>query len=222
MLFRSGFVLRSVATDDFNAIDPNLAIDKSGQTWLALGSFWSGIKLVKIDRKTGKPGKPAADDPTRYALATRAKPPNAAPATPNLPADWESVEAPFIVPHAGYYYLFVSWDLCCKGAQSTYRTMVGRAKKITGPYLDKTGKAMSDGGGSEVLVGNDTWVGPGGESVLPGKGNDPDIIVYHAYDAVTGRPALQISPLAWKQGWPVAAVLRATTATTAAKADSSP
>jgi arabinan endo-1,5-alpha-L-arabinosidase len=100
--------------------------------------------------------------------------------------------------------------------------MVGRAKKITGPYLDKTGKAMSDGGGSEVLVGNDTWVGPGGESVLLGKGNDPDIIVYHAYDAVTGRPALQISTLAWKNGWPVAAVQRATTAAIAAKAGTSP
>jgi arabinan endo-1,5-alpha-L-arabinosidase len=208
-----GFVLRSVAADDFNAIDPNLAIDKKGQTWLALGSFWSGIKLVKIDRQTGKP---AADAPTRYALATRTKPPNAAPARPNLPADWQAVEAPFIVPHAGYYYLFVSWDLCCKGAQSTYRTMVGRAKKITGPYLDKTGKAMSDGGGSELLAGNDTWVGPGGESVLLGKGNDPDIIVYHAYDAVTGRPALQISTLAWKKGWPLAAVQRSTSAPTQA------
>lgn len=201
-----GFVLRSVAADDFNAIDPNLGIDESGQTWLALGSFWTGIKLVKIDRKTGKP---AADDPTRYALATRTKPENAAPARPNLPADWESVEAPFLVSHGGYYYLFVSWDLCCKGAQSTYRTMVGRSKKITGPYLDKTGKAMSDGGGSELLVGNETWVGPGGESVLLGKGKDPDIIVYHAYDAVTGRPALQISTLAWKDGWPSAAVQHA-------------
>ena len=204
-----GFVMRSVATDDFNAIDPNLVIDKGGQTWLALGSFWSGIKLVKIDRKTGKP---AAGDPARYALATRTKPPNAAPARPNLPADWEAVEAPFLVPHEGYYYLFVSWDLCCKGAQSTYRTMVGRAKKITGPYLDKTGKAMSDGGGSELLVGDETWVGPGGESVLLGKGSDPDIIVYHAYDAVTGRPALQISTLAWKNGWAAAAVQHAAAA----------
>jgi arabinan endo-1,5-alpha-L-arabinosidase len=200
-----GFVLRSVATDDFNAIDPNLVIDRNGQTWLDLGSFWSGIKMVMIDRKTGKP---AADDTRRYVLAMRAKPANADPARPNLPPDWEAVEAPFLVMHGGYYYLFVSWDLCCKGAKSTYRTMVGRAKNITGPYLDKTGMAMSDGGGSELLVGNDTWVGPGGESVLLGKGDDPDILVYHAYDAKTGTPSLQISTLAWKDGWPVAAVQR--------------
>ena len=201
-----GFVMRSVATDDFNAIDPNLVIDKGGQTWLDLGSFWSGIKLVKIDRKTGKP---VPGDSRLYSLATRAKPPSADPAQPNLPPNWQAVEAPFIVVHGRYYYLFVSWDLCCKGTKSTYRTMVGRATKITGPYLDETGKAMSDGGGSELLTGNDTWVGPGGESVWMGKGKDPDIIASHAYDAKTGRPALQISTIVWNGGWP-SAVLRST------------
>lgn len=198
-----GFVMRSVASDDFNAIDPNLVIDKSGQAWLALGSFWSGIKLVKLDRKTGK--RPMGDS-KMYSLAARTKPSNAEPAKPNLPADWEAIEAPFIVTHGRYYYLFTSWDLCCKGAKSTYRTMVGRSLKITGPYLDKAGKPMSEGGGSELLAGNDAWVGPGGESVWLGKGKDPDIIAYHAYDAKTGRPALQISTLIWKDGWPVAAV----------------
>ena len=206
-----GFVMRSVATDDFNAIDPNLVIDKSGQTWLAVGSFWSGIKLVKIDRKTGKPSSDAA---RLYALATRARPLNADPAKPSLPPNWQAVEAPFIVTHGSYYYLFVSWDLCCKGTKSTYRTMVGRASSVTGPYLDKAGKAMSDGGGSELLVGNETWLGPGGESVLMGKGKEPDIIVYHAYDAKTGRPALQISTLVWRDGWPVAAVQSASTVPT--------
>jgi arabinan endo-1,5-alpha-L-arabinosidase len=208
-----GFVMRSVATGDFNAIDPNLVIDKSGQTWLAVGSFWSGIKLVKIDRKTGKP---SSDDAQLYALAARARPPNAGPAKPNLPPDWQAVEAPFIAMHGSYYYLFVSWDLCCKGTKSTYRTMVGRTSSITGPYLDKNGKAMSDGGGSELLVGNETWLGPGGESVLLGKGNEPDIIVYHAYDAKTGRSALQISTLTWRDGWPVAAVQSASTVKTSA------
>jgi arabinan endo-1,5-alpha-L-arabinosidase len=197
-----GFVTRSVTTDNFNAIDPNLVIDKSGQTWLDFGSFWSGIKLVKVNRRTGKP----ADHARLYSLASRAKPENAAPAKPNLPADWEAVEAPFIVMHGRYYYLFVSWDLCCKGAKSTYRTMVGRSSKITGPYLDKTGKAMSEGGGSELLVGNEGWLGPGGESVWLGNGKNPDIIAYHAYEATTGRPALQISTLIWQDGWPTAAI----------------
>jgi arabinan endo-1,5-alpha-L-arabinosidase len=33
-----------------------------------------------------------------------------------------------------------------------------------------------------------------------------DILVFHAYDAVTGKPALQISTLTWDNGWPHAAL----------------
>ena len=82
--------------------------------------------------------------------------------------------------------------------------MVGRARTVTGPYLDKTGKPMLEGGGSPLLVANQRWLGPGGESVFLGK--DRDIIVFHAYDATTGRPSLQISTLTWKDGWPEAAL----------------
>jgi arabinan endo-1,5-alpha-L-arabinosidase len=194
-----GLVLRSVTTDDFNAIDPNLVIDKSGQTWLDFGSFWSGIKMRRIDRKTGKL---STKDTKLYSLASRVKPDNPPPTPPNLPADWEAVEAPFIVMHGDYYYLFVSWDLCCRGLKSTYRTMVGRSKTITGPYLDRQGTPMINGGGSELLKANSTWVGPGGESVYLGGKSDPEIIVFHAYDATTGKPSLQISTLTWTNGWP--------------------
>ncbi len=192
-----GKVLRSQASDDFNAIDPNLAIDGAGKAWLAFGSFWSGIKMRRLDRRTGKLSE---KDTKLYALATRARPPDAAPNTPTLPANWEAIEAPFILRHGRYYYLFVSWDLCCRGVKSTYRTMVGRARKIAGPYIDASGKRMLDGGGTEILAGNKTWLGPGGESLYADK--DRTLIVFHAYDATTGRPALQISTVAWQDGWP--------------------
>ncbi len=145
-------------------------------------------------------------DTKLYSLAARARPPDAVPAKPGLPPDWEAVEAPFIVGHDGYYYLFVSWDLCCRGVKSTYRMMAGRAREITGPYLDKSGKSMAEGGGTQILSANDIWVGPGGESVLLGSPND--IIVFHAYDAKTGKPALQISTIDWSSGWPQVALVR--------------
>ncbi len=85
------------------------------------------------------------------------------PLLANLPANWEAIEAPFIVRHGGYFYLFTSWDLCCRGLKSSYKTMVGRSKSITGPYVDSAGKLLTDGGGTPLLIANTRWLGPGGE-----------------------------------------------------------
>lgn len=196
-----GPVLRSKADDDFNAIDPNVVVDDEGVPWMSLGSFWSGIKMRRLDASTGKLSEA---DTRMYSLATRQKPQNAEPPPPGLPANWQAIEAPFIVHHGGYYYLFVSFDLCCRGVHSTYRTMVGRSKHVTGPYVDADGKPMMEGGGMPLLTANERWLGPGGESVL--QRPEGDVIVFHAYDAVTGKPALQVSSLVWKHGWPHAAL----------------
>ena len=196
-----GLVLKSVASDDFNAIDPNIVLDENGHPWLSFGSFWSGIKMRRIDAATGKLS-PA--DSKLYSLAARAKPAEAEAPTPNLPPNWEAIEAPFIVRHEGFYYLFVSFDLCCRGTKSTYRIMVGRSARVTGPYTDERGVAMSEGGGTQLLAANQRWVGPGGESVLQRR--EGDLLVFHAYDAVTGKPALQISTIDWIGCWPRAAL----------------
>lgn len=196
-----GLVLRSRLEDDFNAIDPNLVIDEKGQPWLAFGSFWTGIKMRQIDAKTGLL---SSKDTKLYSLARRRRPDNPPPNPPGLPGDWQAIEAPFIVRHGDYYYLFVSFDLCCRGTKSNYKTMVGRSRNVTGPYVDAKGTPMLKGGGTPLLLGNSRWVGPGGESVLQQKSGD--IIVFHAYDAKTGDAYLQISTLAWVNGWPKAAL----------------
>ncbi|HEY0786142.1 MAG TPA: arabinan endo-1,5-alpha-L-arabinosidase [Acidobacteriaceae bacterium] len=202
-----GLVLQSRAGDNFNAIDPSLILGQKGQAWLMYGSFWTGIKLRRLDRATGL----LSEEDTRvYSLASRGAGGRERGADP--PPGSEAIEAPFLFEHGKYYYLFVSWDLCCRGSKSTYRTMVGRSKKITGPYRDRDGKRMLEGGGTPLLVGNGTWLGPGGESLLhldehldsPLAGQDS--LVFHAYGAVDGRPALQISTIAWKKGWPLAAL----------------
>jgi arabinan endo-1,5-alpha-L-arabinosidase len=157
--------------------------------------------MRRIDAATGK----TSDADTKlYALAARAKPDLPEPPKPGLPADWQAIEAPFIVRHGDYFYLFVSFDLCCRGTRSNYRTMVGRSQQVTGPYVDADGKPMLNGGGTQLLWPNSRWLGPGGESVL--QRPEGDLLVFHAYDAVTGKAALQISTLTWENGWPHAAL----------------
>jgi arabinan endo-1,5-alpha-L-arabinosidase len=127
-----GLVLESKTGDNFNAIDPNFVLDGKGHGWLAFGSFWGGIKM----RRLSDAGLLSTKNSTIYSLARQAKPAEVAPALPGLPANWQAIEAPYIVRHNGYFYLFTSWDLCCRGLKSTYRTMVGGSKSIVGPYVD--------------------------------------------------------------------------------------
>lgn len=75
-----------------------------------------------------------------------------------------AVEAPFIMKHGDYYYLFVSFDYCCRGEKSDYKVVVGRSKTVTGPYLDKEGMPMDKGGGSLVIEGNKDFAGIGHNS----------------------------------------------------------
>lgn len=184
-----GKVIASTPSDDWNAIDPNVVIDDEGTPWLAFGSFWSGIKMRRLDPATGKLD-PA--DETLYALAER----------PRSKVEPGAVEAPFVFRKNGYYYLFVSFDHCCRGRESTYNIRVGRARKVTGPYLDRDGKDMRAGGGTLVVVGTARWRGPGHGDVLSEGGRD--MLVYHAYDAEhRGEPTLRIDPLVWdRAGWP--------------------
>ena len=191
-----GMVLRSREdTDDWNAIDPNLVIENSTRQWLVWGSFWSGIKMRRIDSENGKL---AASDSTLYALASR----------PREDPIRGSIEAPFIIRHDQYWYLFVSFDHCCRGAASTYNIRVGRSREITGPYLDKAGVRLSDGGGSLVLEATTPrWRGPGHPGFLHEGGTD--FMFFHAYfgEGLGRGSALQISSLAWENGWPRAAAL---------------
>jgi arabinan endo-1,5-alpha-L-arabinosidase len=149
-------------------------------------------------------------DSKLYSLAARSEPEHPTPQKfdpehPALPPDWQAIEAPFVISHDGFYYLFVSFDLCCRGTRSNYRTMVGRSKSVTGPYVDETGTPILEGGGTPLLAANKRWLGPGGESILH-QADGSDLIVFHAYDATTGRPALQISSIVWRDGWPTAAL----------------
>ena len=179
-----GLVLTSTPRDDFNAIDPFRIDTSDRRAYLAFGSFWSGIKIRELNPATGKLIR---DDTPVYALAG---------------LQGGAIEAPSIIQHKGKFYLFVSFDQCCKGVASTYNIRVGRADRIEGPYLDRDGRDMAQGGGSLVLATTGPFIGPGGqEAVKTSKG---DMLAFHYYDGEDGGASkLQFSPLRWTpDGWP--------------------
>jgi arabinan endo-1,5-alpha-L-arabinosidase len=186
-----GVVFSSDHRDDFNAIDPSVFVDDEGAHWMAFGSFWSGIKMIALDPTTGLRSQ---DDVRVRNLARRPSP--------------GAVEAPFMIQRNGRYYLFVSFDFCCRGADSTYYTVVGRSGKPTGPFVDRDGTRMMRGGGFVVLHADldpaGRFAGPGHVAVL--RDGEVDYIVYHAYDThADGRSTLRIQRLDWTDdGWPVA------------------
>jgi len=180
-----GMVVRSRrGEDDFNAIDPNLVVEDDQNVWLSWGSYWGGIMMRRVDPATGKLSE---TDTTLHKLARRAQ--------------GSAIEAPFIVRRGDQWYLFVSWDRCCRGPRSNYKVAVGRSDKVTGPYVDKEGKPMSEGGGTMILEAEtDNWRGAGHQAVYQEDGTD--YLLFHSYPAVGRGSNLHISTIVWEDGWP--------------------
>lgn len=193
-----GKVVQSVPGRDlWNAIDPNLITDENDIPWLTFGSFWNGMKLVKLNNNLTAVAQPE----TWYTVAARKRD----FILPDSVAGDAAIEAPFIFRKGKYFYLFVSWDYCCRGEKSTYKVVVGRSEKVYGPYLDKDGVSMNLGGGSLVAEGDKDWFGAGHNGTYTFNG--VDYLIFHGYDAADkGRPKLRIEKLSWNNEWP--AILR--------------
>ena len=177
-----GEVIHSTSQSAFNTIDPSALLDTDGKLWLAFGSYWQGIFLTELNPQTG------------LRVSTNA---------PLFQLAWNhSIEAACLTHHANYYYLFVNWGECCTGTNSTYEVRLGRAEKITGPYRDRDGKDLADGGGSPFLHSTGRFIGPGHIGIL--RDGDTTWFSYHYYDAETrGRSRLALGKIDWSSGWPV-------------------
>ncbi len=179
-----GKVWESFPRDNYNAIDSNVLPVGDRRLAFTFGSFWSGLYSLEADRRTGKPLPGAA--PRRLAGRPAAG----------------AVEAPFLYRRGKWYYLFASYDFCCRGVRSTYNLRVGRSRSVDGPYVDREGRSMLEGGGTPLLATEGRVIGPGHCAVLRDRGRD--LLVHHFYDGeADGVPTLQVRPLAWDgDGWP--------------------
>ena len=198
-----GRVLQSYpGNTNWNAIDPKLILDRKGNAFLVFGSFWDGIKLVRLTKDLLQPAESLSNIPTIASRKTSSSTDNP-PAVDDNPKDagGNAIEAPFIFKKDAYYYLFVSIDYCCKGEKSTYKVVFGRSKDVEGPYLDKEGKELRGGGGTMIVQGDKNWYGAGHNAAYTFDGKD--YIIYHGYDASDkGRSKLIIKQMKWEDGWP--------------------
>jgi arabinan endo-1,5-alpha-L-arabinosidase len=179
-----GPVVWSDGVEDSNAIDPGVMRDPTnGTMWLTYGSYFGYIRLIELDPKTGN------------RLHPEAKPVNVA----------INSEASVMIVHDGWYYLLVTHGSCCAGANSTYNIRMGRARKVTGPFVDNMGIDMLQGGGKLFVGSRDRHIGPGHFGLLDlGDGVQKFSCHYEADLDRGGISVLDIRPLLWRDGWPVA------------------
>jgi arabinan endo-1,5-alpha-L-arabinosidase len=176
-------VASSDGIEDNDAIDPAFVLDPSdGRLWLSYGTYFGYIRLVELDPKTGK--RIAGNQPLNIAI---------------------DMEASAMMYRDGWYYLLGTHGTCCDGANSTYNIRVARSRKVTGPYLDNVGIDTLKGGGKLFVAASGRFVGPGHFGQLDlGDGVQKFSCHYEADLDRSGRSVLDIRPLLWKDGWPVA------------------
>jgi arabinan endo-1,5-alpha-L-arabinosidase len=173
-------------SEDWNAIDPNVYVADDGKPWLVFGSYRSGIKLIALDADGER-----ADD-SLQTLWTRS-------------SENPAIQASSLFRKDSDFYLFASFDLCCQGVDSTHKIMMGRARAVPGPYADRDGVPLLDGGGTLLLESGERFRGPGSNVFFEDRGRVYN--AYHAYDADNGgRATLRIAEVRFDdEGWPESA-----------------
>ena len=176
-------VASSLDDEDCDAIDAGLLLDPTtGRLWLSYGTYFGFIRLVELDPKTGK--RMEGNEPVNIAI---------------------DCEATDLIYRNGWYYLLGTHGTCCDGPNSTYNIVVGRSRKITGPYVDNVGREMLQGGGKMVIAANNLKTGPGHFGrYIEEEGVEKMSFHYESDFRQGGRSVLAIRPLLWKNDWPVA------------------
>ncbi len=188
--------------DQWNAIDPAFIIDEQGTPWMTWGSFWDGIQMVRLDSTMH-----VAAGCTPKTIARRVAIKDTLSAEPNPTSRFagrNAIEAPFILRHGDYYYLFVSHDYCCRGMKSNYKVAVGRSANVAGPYLDSKGRDMAQGGGDLVIEGDKKEFEAAGHSAAYHLPDGQDLFICHGYSVAHNGQAILIQRIIrWTEdGWP--------------------
>ena len=178
-----------------NSIDPDAFIDEHGDPYLVYGG--GHIYVTALESATGLQRNEQWWEPmhAEHSLV----------ASPNEDGEW--IEAPYIHYRSGFYYLFANWGDCCRGLASTYTIVVGRSRQPMGPFRDRNGNDMREGGGSPFLETSGDQIGPGHAGIfsyIDVDGNPKDVFTYHFYDrSRQGASWVAARRLRWVDGWPL-------------------
>ncbi|MEM9774737.1 MAG: arabinan endo-1,5-alpha-L-arabinosidase [Chloroflexota bacterium] len=200
------YVVESRDPEEAFAIDPAVFRDDDDRDWLVYGSHGAGIVMVELDPETGY----LADEPDNKLWGPEDE---RFTTIANYGGDLEenNVEAAYVYNHpkTDFYYLFVNWDRCCNGLESSYNIRIGRSTSPTGPYLDRDGNDLADGGGTIFLdtvgniLGDERFHGPGHAGIYQHT-DGRYYFSHHFYDReLDGEAALAIWHLDWDDDWPV-------------------
>lgn len=175
-----GMLFRSNEIGVQNSIDP-FYIEDQGRKYLFWGSF-RGIYAIELN----KDGLSLKQDAKKKQIAGTA------------------YEGVYIHKKKGFYYLFASTGTCCEGLKSTYQTVVGRSKKLFGPYVDKQGKEMQENHHEILIHKSDAFVGNGHNSEIVKDKAGNEWILYHGVSVANphGR-VLLLDKVKWQDGWPM-------------------
>lgn len=177
---------------EVEAIDPTLIYDR-GQLWLVVGG--GVIHATPLDREMLQPSGGVWWQPGAagwFELATG----------PGSDNDYGWVEAAQLVRAGQWVYLFVNWGQCCRGLDSTYEIRMGRASTVEGPFVDRDGRPLLDGGGSLLAASDGEMVGPGHLGIRSVEEGSV-AVSFHFYDrARDGLPWLGEATLQLVDGWP--------------------
>src|SRR5690606_22295222 len=172
-----GIVISTPANAPYNALDPCPVLTPDGEWFLCFGSHFGGIKLIRL----GSNGKVHPTETTMWDLARKEPTANSA------------IEAGAIYPGVKNgekgYWLYVNWGSGLgKQQNATYEVRIGWSTDIRGPYLDKQGNDMYNGGGTVFITNKQTFasdnsirIGRGHVGIIKGQlldGIYPDWVSY--------------------------------------------
>lgn len=116
-------------------------------------------------------------------------------------------EGAYLCKRKGWYYLFASRGTCCEEERSTYHVVVGRSRKLLGPYRSPDGKNMLDHDYSYTILKNSAdknFIGPGHNAGLITDDAGQDWMGYHSWWEGNdySRRCFMLDRIIWRKGWP--------------------